>query len=116
MNFTDEQFKTLQEAEPHFESSRHGWVKYATREICNTVADVYFQATGQVISHSWSCSICVLNLFRRVGALYFEDKTSREELNKVSIEPEPNALEPTEIYPPEKPVANKNKKHGSKSK
>lgn len=116
MTFTDEQLEILKEAEPHFKTAQRGYVRFAPRDLSNKVADTYFKATGQVIPHTWSCSICVLNLYRKVGWFYFKDLEEREAKNKVSIEPEPNALEPTESNPPEKPVANKNKKHGSKSK
>ena len=116
MTFTDTQLEILKEAEPHFRTAKSGFVRYASRDLSNKVADTYFQATGQIIPKNWSCGICVLNLYRKVGWFYFKDLEELEK-NKVSNEPEPNALEPTESNPPEKPVANKNKKKdGSKSK
>lgn len=117
MTFTDAQLEILKEAEPHFKTSQSGYVRYASRELSNKVADTYFQATGQIIPKNWSCGTCVLNLYRKVGWFYFKDLEEKEASMKVSNEPEPNALEPTESNPPEKPVANKNKKKdGSKSK
>lgn len=115
MTFTDTQLEILKEAEPHFRTAKSGFVRYASRDLSNKVADTYFQATGQIIPKNWSCGICVLNLYRKVGWFYFKDLEELEK-NKVSNEPEPNALEPTESNPPEKPVAKKNKKDGSKSK
>lgn len=111
MIFTDEQFESLKIAEPLFETAQKGYVKYATREITNIVADVYFQATGQKIPKNWSCSICVLNLYRRVGLDYFKDKEEREKI-KASLEVENNEAEVDGDNIPEKTVANKNKKDG----
>ncbi len=111
MIFTDEQFEALKIAEPHFETARNGYVKGVLRVITNKVADIYFEATGQKIPKTWSCSICVLNLYRKVGAAYFKDKEEREQ-NQASIEPEPNTAEIDESTNSEKPVAKKNKKDG----
>lgn len=115
MTFTKEQLEVLKQAEVHFNTARNGYVRYATRAMNNLVADTYFEATGQKIPGSWSCSVCVLNLYRKVGYFYFKDLEELEK-EKVSLGDEPNALEPTESNPPEKPVAKKNKKDGSKSK
>lgn len=115
MIFTDEQFESLKIAEPFFDSARKGYVKYATREISNKVADIYFEATGQKIPKSWGCSICVLNLYRRVGIDYFKDKEEREKI-KASLEPENNEAEDDGDKIPEKPVANKNKKKDGRRK
>lgn len=116
MTFTKEQLEKLKEAEPHFLTAKSGYVRYASRALHTLVADTYFEATGQKIPANWSCSICVLNLYRKVGYFYFKDLEEIEK-NQASNELEPNALEDTESIPPVKPVANKNKKKdGSKSK
>ena len=108
MTFTKEQLEKLKEAEKQFKTARDGYVRYATRALNDLVANTYFEATGQKIPSNWSCSICVLNLYRKVGYFYLKDL---EELEKqTSSEPEPLPLEPTESNSPEKPVANKNKK------
>lgn len=108
MTFTKEQLEKLKEAEKQFKTARDGYVRYATRALNDLVANTYFEATGQKIPSNWSCSICVLNLYRKVGYFYFKDL---EELEKqTSSEPEPLPLEPTESNPPENTVANKNKK------
>lgn len=109
MIFNDEQMEKLKAAEKHFYSAQKGWIKYATRDTHNLVADIYYEATGQKIPKTWSCSICVLNLYRKVGTLYFRDLKEREEI-EASNELEPNALEDTVLNPPVKPVAKKNKK------
>lgn len=114
MTFTKEQLEKLKEAEVFFEQATHGYVRYAPRVLHTLVADTYYEATGQKIPANWSCSICVLNLYRKVGYFYFKDLEELEK-NQASNELEPNALEPTESNPPEKPVAKKNKKDGSKS-
>lgn len=108
MTFTKEQLEKLKEAEVYFEQATHGYVRFAPRALHTLVADTYFEATGQKIPANWSCSTCVLNLYRKVGAIYFNDKKELEK--QTSSEPEPLPLEPTESNPPEKPVANKNKK------
>lgn len=113
MTFTKEQLEKLKEAEVFFEQATHGYVRYAPRVLHTLVADTYYEATGQKIPANWSCSICVLNLYRKVGYFYFKDLEELEK-NQASNELEPNALEPTESNPPEKPVAKKNKKKDGK--
>lgn len=113
MTFTKEQLEKLKEAEVYFEQATHGYVRYAPRVLHTLVADTYFEATGQKIPANWSCSICVLNLYRKVGYFYFKDLEELEK-NQASSEPEPLPLEPTELDSPEKPVANKNKKKDGK--
>ena len=111
MIFNDEQMEKLKAAEKHFYSAQKGWIKYATRDTHNLVADIYYEATGQKIPKTWSCSICVLNLYRKVGTLYFRDLKEREEI-KASYGLENNALEDTGSNSPDKPVANKDEDNG----
>lgn len=115
MTFTKEQLEKLKEAEPYFTQAKSGYIRYASRALHTLVADTYYEATGQKIPANWSCSICVLNLYRKVGYFYFKDLEELEK-NQASNELEPNALEPTESNPPEKPVAKKNKKDGKQTK
>lgn len=115
MTFTQAQLEKLKEAEPHFRTARDGFVRYAPRNLHTLVANTYYEATGQKIPANWTCSICVLNLYRKVGYFYFKDLEELEK-NQASNELEPNALEPTESNPPEKPVAKKNKKDGRQTK
>lgn len=109
MTFTPEQLEKLKKAEVHFTQAKNGYVKYASRDLHTLVADTYYEATGQKIPANWSCGICILNLYRKVGSIYFKDLEELEK-NQASSEPEPLPLEPTELDSPEKPVANKNKK------
>ena len=113
MTFTPEQLEILKEAEVHFEQATHGYVRYAPRDLHTLVANTYFEATGQKIPANWSCGTCVLNLYRKVGSIYFKDKEELEK-NQASNELEPLPLEPTESNPPENTVANKNKKKDGK--
>ncbi len=109
MTFTPEQLEILKEAEPHFEQATHGYIRYASRDLHNLVADTYYKATGQKIPANWSCGICVLNLYRKVGYFYFKDLEELEK-NQASNELEPLPLEDTGLDSPENTVANKNKK------
>lgn len=109
MTFTPEQLEILKEAEPHFTQAKSGYIRYASRDLHNLVADTYYEATGQKIPANWSCSICVLNLYRKVGYFYFKDKEELEK-NQASNELEPLPLEDTGLNSPENTVANKNKK------
>ena len=115
MTFTQSQLEILKEAEVFFEQATHGYVRYAPRTLHTLVADTYFEATGQKIPANWSCSTCVLNLYRKVGSIYFKDKEELEK-NQASNELEPYALEDTGSNSPEKPVAKKNKKDGRQTK
>lgn len=114
MIFTDDQLEILKEAEPFFRTAKNGYVRYAPRDLSNKVADTYFQATGQVIPKTWSCSICVLNLYRKVGYFYYKDLEEKEASMKVSNEPEPPLIEHTESNTAAESVANKNHKKKKK--
>lgn len=72
--FTKEQMDVLYEAEIHFESVRHGYIKSVPRWLTDQVADIYEQATGSKVNRNWSCSQCVANLYMMVGKIYFKDK------------------------------------------
>lgn len=109
MTFTPEQLEILKEAEPHFNTAKSGYIRYASRDLHNLVANTYFEATGQKIPANWSCGTCVLNLYRKVGYFYFKDKEELEK-NQASSELEPLPLEDTGLDSPENTVANKNKK------
>lgn len=115
MTFTDTQLELLKEAEPHFNTARKGFIRYASRDLSDKVADIYFEATGQKIPKTWSCSICVLNLYRKVGYFYYKDleeKQKEAERIKASEGLETNAAEEDTLKKSKKPVANKKKKDG----
>lgn len=72
--FTKEQMTALYEAEIHFESVKHGYIKSAPRWLTDQVADIYEDATGSKTNRNWNCSQCVADFYRKVGKLYFADK------------------------------------------
>lgn len=109
MTFTPEQLEILKKAETHFTQAKNGYVRYASRDLHTLVADTYYEATGQKIPANWSCGICILNLYRKVGSIYFKDLEELEK-NQASNELEPLPLEDTGLNSPENTVANKNKK------
>lgn len=74
MNFTIEQYNRLWDAEIHFKSAvKSGCVKNCPRWLVDTVADVYEEATGEVVNRNFNCAVCVFNFLNKVGKLYFAD-------------------------------------------
>lgn len=94
MTFTNEQIKILDQAKPHFESSRRGYIRNVPRWLTQQVIDVYEVATGKTILHKdISCSVCVLRIYQIIGQAYFrdiEDKNSKMIENEETNDTKPN--------------------------
>lgn len=83
MHFTDEQYKQLEPLEKYFQTAVYSGYKSGTFLNTNKmVNDIYNAATGKNIPRNLNCSVCVFNLFKECGTLYFEDKNNREKKNK----------------------------------
>ena len=84
-NFTKEQIEQLKCCELNFHHAVEA--NYISRERetnANLVREIWEQHTGQNLGKGWSpnCSVCVLNLFKKVGKLYFDSIKFYEEQEK----------------------------------
>lgn len=84
MIYTEEQWRIIKQASPHYESARHEYIRNAPRLLTQQVIDVYEAATGKTVMHKdLSCAVCVLNIYKQIGKTYFSDL---EERNKLELE------------------------------
>lgn len=79
MTYNDEQFKTLAEFESAFRSAiRSNYVRpNPGRSALATITLIHQTATGQRLPQSFSCSSCVLEILRTVGAAWIKDFDER---------------------------------------
>lgn len=79
MIYSEEQWKIIKQASPHYESAKHEYIRNAPRWLTQQVIDVYEAATGKTVMHKdLSCAVCVLNIYKQIGKTYFQDKLERE--------------------------------------
>lgn len=84
MIYTEEQWKLIKEASPHYETAKHEYIRNAPRWLTEQIISVYEAATGKTVMHKdLSCAVCVLNIYKQVGKTYFADL---EERNKLELE------------------------------
>lgn len=77
---TEEQFDTLAQYEPNFESAlKANYSRYPGQEGVTTMFNIYRDLTHTRMNLNRSCSVCILNLVKSLGKLYFAEKTRREE-------------------------------------
>lgn len=109
MTYTDEQFKILEQALPHFKSVKKEYIRNAPKWLTEQIINVYEAATKKTLPNKNStCSICVMNLYKIIGKTYFSDLEEREAIKASTIVQnddtlistqvnEENATEPQEI-------------------
>ena len=79
MIYTEEQWRIIKQASPHYESAKHEYIRNAPRWLTEQVINVYESATGKTVMHKdLSCAVCVLNIYKQIGKTYFQDKRERE--------------------------------------
>lgn len=77
---TDEQFNTLAQYEPNFKTALEcNYSRYPGQEGVTTMFNIYRDLTHTRMNLNRSCSVCILNLVKSLGKLYFAEKTRREE-------------------------------------
>ena len=78
---TDEQFAALAPFEKNYESAlKANYTRYPGMTAIDTMFRTYRELTNSRININRSCSVCVLNLVKNVGKLYFAEKERREQL------------------------------------
>lgn len=84
MIYNEEQWNIIKKASPHYETSRHEYIRNAPRQLTEQIMNVYEAATGKKIySRDLSCAVCVLHIYQQIGKTYFADL---EERNKLELE------------------------------
>ena len=77
---TEEQFNTLAQYEGNFETAlKANYSRYPGQEGVTTMFNIYRDLTHTRMNLNRSCSVCILNLVKSLGKLYFAEKTRREE-------------------------------------
>lgn len=91
MIFTDEQWKIVKEAGPHFRTARQDYVRNAPMYLTQMLINIYESATGKTLANKdVTCAGCVLRVYQTVGKAYFSDLEERENLEKEKLEKEEN--------------------------
>ena len=74
MIYTEQQYRILQQATPHFNSVKHDYLRNAPRWLTEQIIDVYEQATKKTIfNKDLSCAVCVMNIYKLIGKTFDED-------------------------------------------
>lgn len=90
MQMTDEQFAALSAYEHNYETAlKANYSRYPGLTAIDTMFRIYRELTGSRIFLNRTCSVCVLNLVKNVGKLYFAEKERREQELAKQAEPEP---------------------------
>ena len=80
MIYTEEQYKILKQATPHFESVKHEVIKNAPRWLTEQIIGVYEQATKKhIFNKDLNCAVCVMNIYKIIGKTFDEDTKERAE-------------------------------------
>ena len=78
MNYTDEQFAALAPFEDNFRTAIGGeWSRRIRTPDQLRIKEIYEAATRSRIPFNQGCGTCLLNLLKRAGRLFFQDKTER---------------------------------------
>jgi len=86
--FTQEQIDKLKDMEKHFRTVIKCQYKSGTTAKENDfICDIYEETTGEKLNRNWSCPICIFNVYKKIGTLYFDsinylEKQKEDENNK----------------------------------
>ena len=118
MIYTEEQYKILKQATPHFESVKHEVIKNAPRWLTEQIIDVYEQATKKhIFNKDLNCAVCVMNIYKIIGKTFDEDTKERAEkssLNENVTQDKPNVTQDKQNVTPDKTSKVKKSKKVSK--
>lgn len=86
MNYTNEQFTALAPYEDNFRTAVEGdWTRRVPLAGQQIIRSTYEAATKTRIPLNAGCSLCLINLLKRAGRLWFADKKERE-TNKEALD------------------------------
>lgn len=79
MNFSDKTFETLAPFERYFRTACDAdWCPNPGRAALDTMAAALTEKDGRRTAINHACGSCILNVVKRTGYLWFEDKAQRE--------------------------------------
>ena len=79
MNFSDKTFETLAPFERYFRTACDAdWCPNPGRAALDTMAAALTEKDGRRTAINHACGSCILNVVKRTGYLWFEDKAARE--------------------------------------
>lgn len=80
MKLTEQQFRTLADYEPYFDTAVHSsWARHPGQAALREIHGIYTAATGDRRGFNGSCQSCVLHLLQDCGRLYYAEKVRREQ-------------------------------------
>lgn len=79
MNFSDKTFESLAPFERYFRTACDAdWCPNPGRAALDTMAAALTEKDGRRTAINHACGSCILNVVKRAGYLWFEDKAARE--------------------------------------
>lgn len=79
MNFSDKTFESLAPFERYFRTACDAdWCPNPGRAALDTMAAALTEKDGRRTAINHACGSCILNVVKRTGYLWFEDKAVRE--------------------------------------
>lgn len=80
---TDEQWEMFKKASPHFQSSKHEYIRNAPKWLTEQTIKIYEDATGNtILNKDLSCAHCVLRVYQVAGKLYFSELNRRNKIEE----------------------------------
>lgn len=71
----NKQIRILSQYESYFETITKAKYKRASTYKANTtVADIYEETTGEILTRNWSCPNCTYRIWEKVAKLYYKSK------------------------------------------
>lgn len=79
MILTEEEFRALEPFEKHMETAlRAGWSRNPGLSALDTLQRIYNRVSKSALKINKGCGVCILNLLKDVGRIYFADKAEKE--------------------------------------
>lgn len=86
MTFSKEQIEQLSMFEKQFDGAvYHERLRNAQRWMTEQIVALYESVTNNKLSHNYSCASCLMNIYRHVGTIYFNDKAAYEDMEKSAV-------------------------------
>lgn len=114
MNFSDKTFDALAQYERYFKTATTAdWCPNPGRVALDTMAAALTEKDGRRTAVNHACGSCILNVVKRAGYLYFEDKAQRAAEAAHDAQAAPQAPKPSKA-PAKKTTAATAKKTAKK--
>lgn len=88
MTFDDITYNQLAIAEPQYVNAvKKGYVRNVPKLLTEQLVVIYEQATHKKLHKNYSCSQCVLNIYKTIGKLWLKDKEERQKNETIDTKP-----------------------------